>query len=430
MIGAGSAGFTPPLVADLVSSPRFAGSMLILVDTQPERLALMEQVARQLARQKGAGLTVASTTDRIAALEGADFVLATFAVGGLSSWRQDIELPRRYGIEQTTGDTVGPGGLARALRHVPVLLGVARDMVARCPDAWLINLTNPMSVLCRSVTRETPIKTVGLCHGILNTSRFLAGYLGCRPTDLRVRAAGINHLTWITDLRGAEGQDFYPELLRTMAADIRPSMPVSAALLDLYGYYPSPGDIHVDEFYRLFLRREPDGSLAHGLHLNAFYADESRRLREFDTLEAQATGKVSVDALLGRALEGERIVQVMDALSGGGADLEPAVNIPNKGCLPGLPPEAIVEIPALVDADQIAGLQTKALPPAITATLAFWVGQQELTVDAAVHGDPRAALQVLAADPQMRSLEDARALLRDLLDAQAPHLPQFSLRAS
>jgi alpha-galactosidase len=428
VIGAGSAGFTPPLVADLVSTPAFADSSLTLVDTQASRLPLMERVARQLARQKGAGLQVTTTTDRRSALDGAHFVITTFAVGGLPLWREDIEIPRRYGIEQTTGDTVGPGGLFRALRHIPIILEVANDMAKLCPAAWLINLTNPLSTLCRAVTRETSIKTIGLCHGIQGTGRFLADYLRRPRGELQVRAAGINHLTWVTDLRDQHGLDLYPELRRQAAVDLTPPMPVSFALLDLYGYFPSPGDIHVDEFYGLFLRREPGGELPYGLHLNKFYADEDRRRREVEALTAQANGQVSVDALLGRALEGERIAHVMAALIGKEAHLELAVNIPNDGHIRNLPRQAIVEVPAMVGPQGVAGLAMGALPPAITSTLSFWIDEQERTVDAAIYGDHRAALQVLAADPQVRSIETARALLADFLAEQAPYLPRFTAR--
>src|SRR3954447_14947220 len=275
IIGAGSTVFTPGLIADMVNSEHLHDASVALVDIDPLAVDVMTRLAQRMARERGVSLKIEGTTDRRKVLAGADFVTTTIAVGGVRGWEHDVRIPERAGVYQTVGDSVGPGGVFRALRHVPELVAIARDMEELCPDAWLFNYTNPLSANVRGVQKSSPIKCIGLCHGILHTRQLLARDLGVDAHDLNVVAAGVNHLCWGLDIRH-EGHDLYPALREQMATRLAAPdtiasddvyegfQQVSARLMQLYGYYPSPGDRHVAEFYSLFLHQDGD-ALAYGL---------------------------------------------------------------------------------------------------------------------------------------------------------------------
>src|SRR3954451_3927136 len=182
--GAGSTVFTPGLIADMVNSEHLHDASVALVDIDPLAVDVMTRLAQRMGRERGVALKIEGTTDRRKVLAGADFVTTTIAVGGVRGWEHDVRIPERYGIYQTVGDSVGPGGVFRALRHVPELVAIARDMEELCPDAWLFNYTNPLTALVRAVQKTTRVKCVGLCHGILTTRELIARDLGVPHQEL------------------------------------------------------------------------------------------------------------------------------------------------------------------------------------------------------------------------------------------------------
>ena len=198
VIGGGSYQWVPKLLVDVANTPSLQGAEIVLQDVDPKPLPLMADWVEHVARSRGIPLTARTTTDRRAALPGADFVVVTISTGGFESMRQDLEVPKRYGIAQSVGDTVGPGGIARALRNIPVFLDIARDMEELCPHAWLMNITNPMTTICRAVTRETAIRTVGLCHEVTIVQFFLSLLFDADFRDVHVEITGVNHLPVIT----------------------------------------------------------------------------------------------------------------------------------------------------------------------------------------------------------------------------------------
>jgi len=198
IIGGGSYQWSPELLADLLGTASLHGSHIVLEDIDPRPLEKMVPLAQKVNEALGAGVTISSTTDQKAALEGADFVIVTISTGGFESMAADLEIPARYGIRQSVGDTVGPGGINRSLRNIPVLVGVAENMATVCPDAWLLNITNPMTCLTRSICRQTSIKAVGLCHEVGNWSMDLAIALGKPAEAVRPTVAGVNHLPVVT----------------------------------------------------------------------------------------------------------------------------------------------------------------------------------------------------------------------------------------
>ncbi|WP_329237431.1 hypothetical protein OG417_34020 [Actinoallomurus sp. NBC_01490] len=435
LIGAGSTVFTPGLLRDITSSPAFEDYTVHLVDTNGEAAETMAAIGRRLAARRGHGVRIEAHTDRRAALPGARFVITTIAVGGAGGWRADLEIPARYGIRQTVGDSVGPGGVLRALRHVPELVAIARDVADLAPRAWLVNYSNPLTANVRAITGQTGVRAIGLCHGTMHTKMALSAALSRDPDDVHAVFAGLNHLCWLLDIRSGD-TDLYPRLRELVEAhaggrDASSSRTegvhaaVSADLMRTFGRYPAPGDRHVAEFFPRYLSAAGSGGLAWGLQggqdMTHEYIDDKSRL--WDDLRAQANGDVPLQISSGQ--EAERVVSIAAALLCDRDIVEPAVNLPNEGSLPDLPATAVVEVPAVVGADRITGLGIGPLPPAIAAVLAARAGQQELTVRAAVSGDRDTAVQALTLDPLVGDASTARAILDDAVVAHAPLLDRF-----
>src|SRR5882724_43373 len=211
IVGGGSRQWGPKLTTDIITMPALADANIVLHDIDEASLTLIGTYCERINREVGANATIESTTDRRAALDGADYVAVTISTGGFTSMAHDLEIPERYGVRQSVGDTCGPGGINRSLRNIPVLLDIARDMEAMCPDAWLMNLTNPMTCLTRAINKETSIKAVGLCHEVVIMSWLVAIALGVPADELDMTITGVNHLPWITQLT-VSGEDGFAAL--------------------------------------------------------------------------------------------------------------------------------------------------------------------------------------------------------------------------
>jgi alpha-galactosidase len=422
MVGAGSMTFSRGLMADAVQCEALQGATLALYDIEFPRAELMAAVGGRYAQFAGADVSFEAAPSLSAALDGASFVTCTIAVGGMDAWVADLEVPEQHGSVQTVGDSVGPGGISRGLRHVPVVVEVAREMERLCPDAWLLNYTNPMSCLCIAVRRETPVNAVGLCHGLFGTVGRLAELLDMPREELYAEAAGINHLTWITTLQ-RDGEDIYPLLRERLATEEDLPQPVSAKLCEVYGLYPSPGDTHVAEFFPHFLGGAGDDGRRWGLKPIDLEERAPRREELADQLRAVAAGDEAVEKL---PQSGEKAVAIMAAMLEDKGELH-VVNLPNRGAIAGLPDDAIVEVTGLVSATGMRTIQMPALPEGILGVLRAWVDRQELTTEAALTGDQRLALQALLADPLVPSVEAAEAMLDGLLSVHSAYLPEMWL---
>ncbi len=259
MIGAGSVVFTLNLLGDILSFPELAECEIALMDIDPERLRIAEIMARKVADALGAHPKITAYADRKAALDGADYAINTIQVGGVPSTLIDFEIPKRYGLQQTIGDTLGIGGIFRALRTIPVMLEMCRDMEEICPDVLFINYVNPMAMNTWAVSQATNIKTVGLCHSVQGTAQQLAYYMGLPYKELTYRCAGINHMAFYLELQH-NGQDVYP-LLREVAQkhDIWKKDPVRFELFKRLGYFVTESSEHSAEYNPYFIRRDrPD----------------------------------------------------------------------------------------------------------------------------------------------------------------------------
>ncbi len=430
LMGAASAFFGATMVNDAVLTPEVKGSTLVLVDVDAERLEVIGSFARRVNEALGAGLHIEHTTDRARALAGADFVLNSVAVKTDELWQLDFQIPLKYGIKQVQGGNGGPGGLARAMRHIPMVLGVAKDMEKHCPDALLINFTNPECQIGLALSRYSSIRWTGLCTGVVGGRRSIARIMGLQTDDVEGMVAGLNHIGWFVDLRhSVTKEDLYPRL-RAAEATYDPTFaPLSRYLLHRYGLWPYPGGTDSGEFLSYAWE-------IIGLKGYNFQQAEGWRSRAWEWITRVAQGKEAVpqpqeiqDALEpgqpGIHRSREFALPIIAATVANQHRLIEAVNLVNGGLIPNLPGWAVVEIPAVVGADGIKGVRMGALPRGIAAVLNTAVYVQDLVVEAAVHGSRELALQALLADPVVQSADAAEKVLDELLKVHAPYLPQF-----
>lgn len=434
IVGAG-AHFTPGLLMGLVRHPTLADAEVALYDVDTEKLGIVERWGRRLVRDRTGRLEVRAVVDLAEALTGVDVAFTTIRVGGGSAARHDLEIPARHGVEQGVGDSVGPGGLSYALRQVPVFVNIARTLERVSPHARLVNFSNPMTVIGRALAATSRIPVVGLCDGIYGRQRWLANYLEKPVGELEVEHAGLNHMTWISAIRHG-GQDLYPQLWQRYREGGPADQPISFQLLETYGLFPSPGDRHVAEFFPYFHRPEAGGGRQYGLQTAADrVASMKTRLGTYwEQFTAEADGRQLFAERSAR--EGQDALALVAQFTGRvpGAANTPAitVNVPNAaGLVPELPAQAVVEGVAQLDGSGDPGRWRPAspgaaLPAGITAALRSRAEQQELVAQAAISGDRALALQAMAADPLIRSLEQASAILDDLLREQQAWLPQFN----
>jgi alpha-galactosidase len=453
IVGAGSAIFGLNTLATLVRSPRLHGGTLALVDLNAGGLALISALARRLNCEWDANLTIESSTRREDVLPGADFVIVSIEVGPREgTWRRDWEIPLQFGVRQPYGENGGPGGLAHTLRQVPEMLAIARDMERLCPDAWLINFTNPVPRLCLAVSRYTRIRTVGLCHQIdiayMMAGVALAEQLGVDvPPGVNsnahpdvwpkarhvadqvkplvdVKAAGLNHFTWILDLRDRRsGEDLYPAFRQAFMALPADFEPLTRAVFQATGLCPVPGDSHLAEYLPWCHDPQTQPWVKYDLFLYDWEEAQARRDRLWRVIEAMAAGHAPLLNL--KNARGEGAVEIIEGLLGGAEIYRPAVNIPNQGHIANLPDGAIVEVPALVGGWGIQGLHVGPLPEAVAELCRREIAVAGLAVDAAVTGDRTVALQALLLDPCINDLDTARAILDAYLAEYAAYLPSF-----
>lgn len=451
VIGGGSYQWVPKLIVDVANTPSLVGSEIVLHDIDPAPLPVMASWVEHVADRRGIGMSVTTTTDRRAALDGADHVVVTISTGGFESMRHDLEIPRGYGIVQSVGDTVGPGGISRALRNIPVFLAIARDMEDLCPDAWMLNITNPMTTICRAVTRESAIRTVGLCHEVTIARLFLALLLDADFREIDLEIAGVNHFPVITacSVGGEDGFARLRDLLadparapEPLAMDLPPGLGLTKPgpgphwtrgdliatnrlkfeLFRRFGALPAAGDRHLAEFFPGFLTEESAWGGRWGIRLTTIAERESHQGHYRAELDAMLA-----DPEISRLPSGELVAATVDSLlTGHPRDLP--LNIPNAGQCPDLRDGAVVESVCTVDGTGVRGRDQARVPAVLAEQLRRVVAAHELTVEAAVHGDRDAALGAMLADPLAGRIDyEAVARMTDeLLTATAAWLPQFA----
>lgn len=422
------------MLRDLAAMRELSGT-IVLHDLDVAAGEELCQLGRKIMSATGSGFLVEANPDLRESLRGADFVVVTITTGGLAAMRNDLEIPERYGIYQSVGDTVGPGGLSRALRGVPVMVEIARRMEQVCPDAWMINISNPMASFVRAVAKYTSIKVVGLCHELFGVRRTLAHVLDSTEQDLDLQVAGTNHLTWILAV-GVRGQDGLALLRRHVdtggeiplkpvvmdhMASFQDRWRLKLALFNAYGYLPAAGDRHLAEFFPYFLRDQTVAKNDYGVLLTRIDQREVIVRNARERVRAWIDGR---EPLLTER-SNEELADVIAALATGQPRIA-IVNLPNRGQIDNLPRDAVVETFGVVGSAGIRGISVGALPDGVLSTVQPHVVNQELIVGAALTGDRQLAVQAFLGDPLITDFRTAPRLVDELIEANRAYLPQFS----
>lgn len=428
ILGAGSAVFARQLIADILCTPGLERGTFALVDVDAGRLELAHRIAERLIVRSGRAWTVASSTERRDLLPGCDYVISLIEVAGLRYVGHDYEIPLKYGVDQCIGDTSGPGGVFKMLRTGPVWLEIVRDVERLCPQAVVMNYTNPMSALTLLALQATDLQLVGLCHSVQGTSKDLAGYLDIPLDELRYRCAGINHMAWFVEL-SHKGEDLYPRL-RKAAEDpeIYECDPVRFEMMRHFGAFVTESSGHFSEYLPYF-RKRPDLLEEYARDgyrgESGFYAKNWPRWRaEADeSIRAQIAGRSEI--LLTRSDEyASYIVEARE----GGRPLVIHGNVLNRGLVDNLPAGGCVEVPILVDGTGLRPIRFGPLPAQMAALNAAHMYMHELMAQAVLERDRGAARQALILDPltaAVLSPAEIGALFEEMWAAEREDLQAF-----
>ncbi len=431
-IGAGSIGFTRGLVRDILTFPLLQDATLALMDIDPERLDFAQKSVQRIVDMGKYPAKVIATMDRAEALKDADAVVVTILAGATDVWRYDIEIPMQYGVDINIGDTRGPSGIFRALRTIPVMLGIARDMERYCPDATMLNYTNPMAMLCRAMQRETSIKLTGLCHSVQGTAEMLARWIGAPFSEITYTCAGINHLAWYVKYDW-NGKDAYPLIRKaiTERPEVYNEQPVRNEMYLHLDYYVTESSGHNSE-YNWWFRKRPDlieKYCIHGTGWNpgehAYILKEYQKREHTWTDEARKWFAAETPISLERGHE--YAAHIINALKGG-EPFEYNGNVPNTGLVTNLPRNACVEVPVWASKKGLSPAHVGALPPQCAVLTSLSAQVEEMAVEAAITGNPRLVYQAIAHDPltaAVLSLDETEKMVNQMLEQNRSHLLQF-----
>jgi alpha-galactosidase len=422
IIGAGSVEFTRELLGDIFSFSELGSVRVVLHDIDTERLETAEAIARATARTAGVQPEVVTSLDRRKALEGADYVINVIAVGMHQATVRDFEIPASYGLNQTIADTIGIGGIFRGLRTFPVLAAIARDMQEVCPDAWLLNYTNPMAMNVTFLRHVAPgLKVLGLCHSVHWTMVGLCELVDVPFEEVSYWSAGVNHQAWV--LRWERGgQDLYPLLDQRIAADPELRRRVRVDMYRRLGYYPTETSEHSSEYVPWYLRHPAEVERLR-LNVGEYVSISEANLAEYARVRAELA-----DAQTLRIDEGstEYAPQVIHSLETGTMRVISA-NVINEGLITNLPNGLAVEVPTVIDALGAHPMKVGDLPPQCAALNRNFLGPVELAVRAAVDGDPRLVRAAAMVDPNTAAtltVEQIWQLCDDLTAAHGDLLPE------
>ncbi len=430
-IGAGSLGFTRGLVRDLLTFPLLQDTEIALVDINKERLDFARRAVASIIERGNYPAKVTASLDRREVLKGADAVCCTILCGGVDIWRHDIEIPKKYGVDINIGDTRGPSGIFRALRTIPTMLDICRDMEEYCPDAILLNYTNPMAMLCRAMQRNSSIQVTGLCHSVQGTAGMLAEWIGAPMDEVDYVCAGINHQAWYLEYTW-KGKDAYPLIRKAVAKkNIYNAEPVRNEMFLHLDYYVTESSGHNSE-YNWWFRKRPDlieTYCTHGTNWNpgayAYILGEYQRIAK--TWKKEVKQWFAEGAPLDLARGHEYAAYIINAYAGG-EPFEFNGNVPNTGLITNLPGQACVEVPVLANRRGFNPMHVGALPPQCAALNTLSVAVEEMAVEAALTGDARLVFQAIAYDPltaAVLSLAEIKNMVQAMFNKNRAYLPQF-----
>lgn len=431
-IGAGSIGFTRELVRDILTFPLLENAEIALMDIDPERLDFAKRSVEKIVSLGKYPATVSATLDRVEALKGADVVLTTILAGGTEIWRHDIEIPKKYGVDTNVGDTRGPSGIFRFLRTINPMMDIVRDMEKYCPQATLLNYTNPMAMLCGSIQRQSFISTTGLCHSVQGTAQMLGWWIGAGLDEITYTCAGINHQAWYLDFK-VNGVDAYPQIHEaiTTSEEIYNMEIVRNEMYLALGKYVTESSGHNSE-YNWWFRKRPDLIEKYcipGTGWNpgeyAYILKEYRSREDTWKEEAKEWFASETPIMLDRGRE--YAAYIINALMGGEM-YKFNGNVPNTNLITNLPLGACVEVPVLVDKDGIHPIHVGALPAecAILTNVSSQI--EEMAITASLLGDPTMIYRAICHDPltaAVLSLKEIKDMVNEMFAQNQDYLPQF-----
>ena len=432
-IGAGSFVFTRNLVKDILTFPAFADVEIALMDINKARLDAIESACKKIVRAGNYAAKVTTTMDRKKVLEGADGVVITILAGGVDVWRYDVEIPKEFGVDINVGDTRGPAGIFRTLRTMPVMLEIARDIESICPQAVVLNYTNPMAMLCRGVQGETKLNFTGLCHSVQGTSAMLAKWIGAPDEEITYLCAGINHQAWYLDYRW-NGKDAYPLIREAMnKPEIYNEEQVRNEMFLHLDYYVTESSGHNSE-YNAWFRKRPDLIEKYCLHgtgwnpgeyayiLNEYTEKETSWKREIDEWLAQDDSEIELKR--GQ----EYAAYIFNAVFGDNTLYRFNGNVRNFGLIDNLPEGCCVEVPVLAEKSGLSPIHVGALPDQLAIINNTSARCEELAVQGAIEGDPRKVFHAILMDPltsAVLSMQEIKDMTDRMFEQNKEYLPQF-----
>ncbi|MCM8899885.1 alpha-galactosidase [Caldicoprobacter algeriensis] len=430
-IGAGSFGFTRSLVRDILTYPALQDCTIALMDIDEERLGYIKKAVDKIIEAGNYPAKVIATTDRAEALKGADGVICTILVGGVHVWRHDIEIPKKYGVDINVGDTRGPAGIFRALRTIPVMLDICKDIERYCPDAILLNYTNPMAMLCRAMQGETKVKVTGLCHSVQGTAEMLASWIGAPIEEITYVCAGINHQAWFLEFKW-NGKDAYPLIREAVQRpEIYNQEQVRNEMFLHLGYYVTESSGHNSE-YNAWFRKRPDLIEKYCTHGTGWNPGEyayilKEYLRREDTWRDEIKKWLEQDTVnLKRGKE--YAAGILNAVIGDGTLYKFNGNVRNFGLIDNLPEGCCVEVPVLASKYGFEPIHVGPLPPHLAILNNVNAMCEELAVEGALTGDPTKIYQAIYFDPltsAVLSLAEIKQMVREMFEVNKDWLPQF-----
>jgi len=428
MIGAGSVVFTKTLLSDMMATPCLQDSEWVLMDLSEPKLRRMEAFAKRMLKENRLPGKVRATLDRREAIEGADFVVVIIQVGGFDAYAVDYEVPLKYGVDQCIGDSLGPGGVFRGLRTVPVLVDIAKDMaeVAK-PGAIMLQYANPMAGNCLALGKATSVPFVGLCHGVQTTLDLIAGYVGVPKEEIVYTCGGINHMDWFLTLQH-KGRDLYPILREVFEKpEYYKNEKVRGEVFRHFAYFMTESTGHLSEYLPWFRKNKKALDLycdepSFGGESGAYYKYAkalAAKYAKHDPLEFEdpkiASRSVEYCSYILEAVVTNKPFRLMG-------------NVPNRGYITNLPEGCCVEVPTFADSTGLHPTRIGALPSQLAACCMTNVNVQILVAEAGLEGDPEKVMQAVAMDPltaAVLTLKEIRDMCSEMLEKERPWLPQF-----
>jgi len=451
-IGAGSLQFGPLIVQDILMSDTLCegGLEIHLMDIEKDHLKHVIKHAEYVKEKLQRNAKIIATTNRLEAIENADFVICALEKDRNMYWSQDFHIPRKYGFNQVYGENGGVGSLFHALRNINVIVDLAREMENVCPNAMLLNFSNPEHKICEAVTRLTAIKTVGLCHGVFMGREQLSELLNIPLDDLQTKACGINHFTWFQEIQQiSSGEDLYPKLREIeQKGDWLAKwheLALGRILFRRFGQWPSPAANHYGEYIRWaeefvipqvhFFYDPYDGHPWENNQIpeGVYTVDRVNYEREWEkdwTKKLLPVGSIEELVLENEdgsfKSSGEIATQIMESVVSNKKQWLEAVNVPNRGAIPNLPDELVVELPAYCDAEGIQPITMNPIPEAIAATIRLHASIHQLLVEAYSEQSKDKLLQAILIEPTVNSYKNAIAMCNEMLELQKEVLPPLN----